>query len=134
MFFLFAYLAFVGEVYKTWPLDLLEYSFLLNLAALSAGMLYCLTMGSNTHAITQASVSIVFISTVLIILYHCQWRDKYLKRKITSVYKTFILNHIKRAYNVLNSKNFPSHSNNDVTTPSNVTYLVVELEDSEPLL
>ena len=132
LFFLFAFLAFVGGVYKTWPLNLLEYSFLLNLAVLSAGTLYCLTTGSNTHAITQASVSIVFISTMLIILYHCQVRDKYLKRKIASVYKTFILNHIKRAYNVLNSKNDPSSSNNDVTTPSKVTYSVVELE--EPLL
>ena len=79
--FLFAYLAFVGGVYKTWPLNLLEYSFLINLAALSAGMLYCWTTGSNTHAITQASVSIIFISTVLIILYHYQVRDKYWREK-----------------------------------------------------
>ena len=134
VFFLFAYLAFVGGVYKTWPLNLLEYSFFLNLAALSAGTLYCLTVGSNTHAITQASVGIVFISTVLITLYHCQLRDKFLKRKLLSVYETFIQNHIKRAYNALNNGNKPaSHSTiDDNTAPSKVTYSVVELE--EPLL
>ena len=132
VFFLFAYLAFVGGVYKTWPLSLLEYFFLLNLAALSAGILYCLTTGSNSHAITQVSVSIIFISTVLIILYHCQLRDKYLKRKITSVYETFLLNRVKRAYNILNNESDPSSRNNYVTAPSKVTYSVVELE--EPLL
>ena len=135
VFFLFAYLAFVGGVYKTWPLNLLEYSFFLNLAALSAGTLYCLTVESNTHAITQASVGFVFISTVLITLYHCQLRDKYLKRKLLSVYKTFIRNRIRRAYNVLNNGNDPaSHSdiNKEDIIPLKVTYSVVELE--EPLL
>ena len=118
--FLFAYLAFVGGVYKTWPLNLLEYSFMFNLAALSAGTLYCLTTGSNTHSITQASVSIAFISTVFITLYHCQLRDKYLKRKIFSFYEKFTLNRVKRVYNDLNTENDPSLSNTD-TTPSQVT-------------
>ena len=137
IFLLFANLAFIGRVYKTWLLNLLEYSFFLNLAALSAGTLYCLTVGSNTHAITQASVGIVFISTVLITLYHCQLRDKYLKRRLLSVYEAFILNRIRKAYNVLNNGNEPaSHSDNIINkediAPSKVTYSVVELE--EPLL
>ena len=126
--FLFAYLTFVGGVYNTWPLNLLEYSFMFNLAALSAGTLYRLTTGSNTYSITQASVSIAFISTVFITLYHCQLRDKYLKRKIFSFYEKFTLNRVKRAYNDLND---PSLVNSN-TTPSQVTYSVVELE--EPLL
>ena len=134
IFLLFAYLAFVGGVYKTWPLSLLEYSFFLNLAALSAGTLYCQTVGSNTHVITQVSVGFIFISTVLITFYHCQLRDKLLKRKLLSVYEIFVLNHIKRFYNVLNNGNeSASHSTiDDGTAPSKVTYSVVELE--EPLL
>lgn len=129
VFFLFA---FVGGVYKTWPLNLLEYSFFLNLASLSAGKLYCLTIGSNTHAITQASVSIVFVSTVLIILYHCQLKNKYLKRKIFSLYEKFILNGVKCAGvpNDVNNESGPSSRNNDCTPPSKVTYSVVELEES----
>ena len=69
---LFAYLALFGGVYRLWliNLNLLEYFFLLNLTMLSAGTMYTLFIGLETHAVSQASVSIAFISAVLIVLYH----------------------------------------------------------------
>ena len=130
VFFLFAHLAFIGGVYKKWPLNLIEYSFFLNLAALSAGTLYCLTAGLKTHAFTQTSVSIAFISTMFIMFYHCLLINETLKRKLFSAYKTFILNPSNRVDTYLNTGNDPSSCNN--APLSQVTQSVVELR--EPLL
>ena len=132
VFSLFAHLAFIGGVYKKWPLNLLEHSFLLNLAALSAGTLYCLTTGLNTHAFTQASVSIALICTVFITLYHSLLINKSLKRKFFSAYKTFIPNVSNRIDTNLNTETDPSSYNNNYSPLSQVTQSVIELR--EPLL
>ena len=68
---LFAYLAIFGGTYKNWLLNILEYSSLLNLAILSAAILYTTSVADNrNHDSSQVSVSITMCTTMLIIAYH----------------------------------------------------------------
>ena len=67
---LFAYLAVFGGVYKNQLLNILEYSSLLNLAILSAAILYTTSTDKSNHVLSQVSVSITLSTTMLIIAYH----------------------------------------------------------------
>ena len=67
---LFAYLAIFGGVYKTWLLNLLEYSSLLNLVILSVTMLYTTSVDNPNHVLSKLSVSIALCTTLLVIAYH----------------------------------------------------------------
>ena len=65
------YLSSLGGVYNSWPLNLLEHFFLLNLTILSAGTLYMYAISIDNRAIvTNLSVGIAFIFFIAIILYH----------------------------------------------------------------
>ena len=68
---IFAYLSSLGGVYNSWPLNLLEHFFLLNLMILSAGTLYMYAISvDNTAIVTNLSVGIAFVVFTAIILYH----------------------------------------------------------------
>ena len=68
---LFAYLAIFGGIYKNWVLNILEYSSLLNLAILSAAILYTTSVTDNpNHILSQVSVSITLCTTMLVTAYH----------------------------------------------------------------
>ena len=49
---------------------MLEYSFLLSLILLSAGLHYSISAGRPVYVITQVSVSITLSVTILIVAYH----------------------------------------------------------------
>ena len=78
---LFVHLSFYGGIYKLRLLNLLEYSFLLNLMILTAGTLYMYTTNKNTNALSQTAVSIAFIQFVCIIIYHMILKLKAVKCK-----------------------------------------------------
>ena len=58
------------RIYKTWCLSLLETSFILNLAILSAASLYIRVTGGNQNAVTFTSVGIAFARFTGIVVYH----------------------------------------------------------------
>ena len=69
---LFAYLALFAGVYKVCLLNILEYSFLLNLIILSMGVLYATSVNNKSiYVVTQISVAISLSITLIIISYHC---------------------------------------------------------------
>ena len=57
-------------IYKTWCLSLLETSFILNLAILSAASYHIRLTGGNQNAATLTSVSIAFATFTGIVIYH----------------------------------------------------------------
>ena len=68
---LFAYLALFAGVYKVWLLNILEYSFLLNLIIMSVGVLYAISVNNKPIlVVTQISVAITLSVTLVIIAYH----------------------------------------------------------------
>ena len=67
----FAYLALFAGVYKVCLLNILEYSFLLNLIILSVGVLYATSVDNKpVYVVTQISVAISLCITLIIIAYH----------------------------------------------------------------
>ena len=64
------YCTMVGGVYKSWALNLLNYSFLLNLTILSAMSLYLLSTDIGIELIIYASTGIAFVLFIAIIIYH----------------------------------------------------------------
>ena len=71
---LIVYYAFLGGVYKQWPLNLLECFFLLNLLILSAGTLFALSSERHISEVSKLSVSIALLFTGCIVFYHCSLR------------------------------------------------------------
>ena len=67
---LFAYLAMFGGVYKNRLLNFLDYSSLLNLAILSAAILYTTSADKQSIVLSKASVIITFCTTMLVVIYH----------------------------------------------------------------
>ena len=77
-FCLLTYLAYLGGVYKTMHLNILEYIFLLNLGILSAATLYTRLTNGDQDKLIKSSVSIALFVSLLIFLSHV-----YLKVKST---------------------------------------------------
>ena len=64
-------LSLPGRVYKSWPLDALENSFIFNLIMFSVGSLYIREAGvGNQEALAHTSTSIAFITFLAILIYH----------------------------------------------------------------
>ena len=64
-------LSLPGRVYKSWPLDALENSFIFNLIMFSVGSLYIREAGvGNQKALAHTSTSIAFITFLAILIYH----------------------------------------------------------------
>ena len=80
---LLAYTGNVGQVYKLWYLSLLENSFLINLAVLSAASLYVQPSISGQEAMTHISVSIAFVQFVGVVIFHA-WKAV----KVTTLWRT----------------------------------------------
>ena len=119
---LFAYLALFAGVYKVWLLNLLEYSFLLNLIISSAGVLYSAAVNRPVHVITQVSVSIALFITAIIIAYLV----------LTAILKTLKFD-IFAMWESKADRQLKNYADNCTSTaPHKVTHSVVELK--EPLL
>ena len=57
-------------VYRSWPLNVLELSFILNLGVLSLATMYCLNNGGNQNAVASTSTTIAFVTFLGIIVWH----------------------------------------------------------------
>ena len=84
---------FFGIVYKTWSLNVIEYSFFLNLGVLSTATLYTIN-GQGQIGVSYASVSITFTQFIITAtfhelkwlrsLHHCNWIYINIVRKLTA--------------------------------------------------
>ena len=71
---LIAYAVFGKRIYKTWYLNMLELSFIVNLSSLAFATLYIRSTGGNQNAVTFTSISIVFATFIGIVIYHLALR------------------------------------------------------------
>ena len=69
---LLVYLAAAGGVYKTWSLNIIEYSFFLNLGVLASATFYTTVTMRSQIAVPYTSVSIAFAAFVIIVVFHLQ--------------------------------------------------------------
>ena len=58
------------KTYKNWMLDILESSFLINLAVLSVGTYHVRLSGGSQTALTSTSISIAYVTLLGIVLFH----------------------------------------------------------------
>ena len=72
-----------GRVYKSWCLNALELSFLLNLGVLAAGTYHVSLTAGDQAAITYTSVGVAFLTFVGIVAYHAYLRLKAWKPQCT---------------------------------------------------
>ena len=70
------YLVLAGGVYKSWPLTILECSYLLNISILMAVALYSRLTDKNQDIFTNISVMVSFILTCGTVVYHLYLRIK----------------------------------------------------------
>ena len=67
---LLVYLAFAGGVYKAWYLNIIQYSFFLNLGILSSATFYTMVNGYGQIAVVYTSVGIAFTLFLVIAVFH----------------------------------------------------------------
>ena len=70
-------LALAGSVYKRWYLNVIEYSFLLNLGVLAAATFYTTVSGQGQTAVAYTSVSIAFATFIIIVVLHMFMKFKF---------------------------------------------------------
>ena len=66
-----------NRIYKTWYLNVLELSFIVNLCILAVATLYIRSTGGNQSAVTFTSVSVAFATFVGIVIYHSAQQIKH---------------------------------------------------------
>ena len=129
---LFAYLAlFATGIYKVWLINVLEYSFLLNLIILSASVLYATSVDKPVHLMAQVSVGITLSITAVIIIYHSlcvilRMVKAHTNIKITNIWKKKLDNNLE------NNNDNNLKAVNVAALDNKVTHSVVEL--TEPLI
>ena len=75
-FGIFAWFTLSGVVYKSWYLNVLEVSFILNLGILAVATIYVNQSGESQAAVAYTSVGIAFLTFFGIITYHIYLRIK----------------------------------------------------------
>ena len=84
---LLVHLAFAGGVYKTWYLNIIQYSFFLNLGILSSATFYTMVNGYGQIAVVYTSVGIAFALFVVIAVFHVLAKFKFLQEFVSVVSK-----------------------------------------------
>ena len=128
---LFAYLALFAGVYRTWPVNVLEYSFLLNLAILSTVVFYTRSLGGPVHTVTQISVGIAISIAAITVAYQSISAILKLSRLGTKIDNIYI--HIRKKGLIMRGSAHTATENAaTVGQKKKVTYSIVELQ--EPLM
>ena len=121
---LFMHLAVAGGVYKKWYLNIIEYSFFLNLGILASATFYTTVTGQGQIAVAYTSVSIAFVLFIIIVVFHILTKLKSIQHcNWTSVN---ILSKFRSALKKLCCKERRPHQNTQPT----VTHATVELRES----
>ena len=125
---LLAYLALFAGVYKTRLLNVLEYSFLLNLIIQSAAVLYTTLTNGTVNIITNASVGIALSISAITVAYKCFM----MIIKVLKVDKKIGAIHFLRKEEATALENVANLGQNTALLDHQVTHSIVELK--EPLL
>ena len=127
MLLILAYLESIGRVYKSKPLNILECTFLLNLAILSASTLFAFHTNRNQEVVINISVILTFVLFCVILVQHM-----YKRIKATRLFKRYKDRLKKRAKTVRKSIR---EQEEEPTKESTVTSQVVCVNDlNEPLI
>ena len=119
---LLVYLAIVGGVYKTLYLNIIEYSFFLNLGILASATLY---NGQGQIALAYTSVSIGFGAFIIIVVFHILTR-----LKLSNHCNCISVNILRSAVKKLCCKQTNPHQNTHHNTQPRVTHATIELRES----
>ena len=109
-----------GMVYKSWYLNALELSFILNLGILSAATYHVNQSGGSQAAVAYTSVGIAFLTFVGIVSHHIFWR---IKSKMQYIQRGRQLQRRNNKYHQITT-NDPQ----PVVTPT-ITHTVVDLQE-----
>ena len=125
---LFMHAILAGNVYKTWHLNVIEYSFFLNLGVLASATFYAMVTRQGQLAVTYTSVGIAFALFIIIVVFH-------IITKLNSCNRTFVnfLRKVKVKLSKLIStpkKLFCKQKRPHYNTQSRVTHATVELHES----
>ena len=125
---LFMHLALAGGVYKTWHLNVIEYSFFLNLGIFSSATLYTSTVtGRGQTAVVYTSVSIAFAMFIIIVVFHMCMKFKF--SRVSSRTSANLLNKVKsKASAALRKPCYKSRKHPNIHP--RVTHATVELRES----
>ena len=128
---LFMHGILAGSVYKTWYLNIIEYSFFLNLGVLASATFYTTVTGQGQTAVAYTSVSIAFVLFIIIVVFHiltklkstqhCNWISVNIVRKLRVK-----LSKLRSGLKKLCCKERRPHQN----TQPRVTHTTVELRES----
>ena len=128
---LFMHVVLFGTVYKTWSLNIIEYSFFLNLGVLASATFYTTVTGQGQIAAVYVSVSMAFSVFITIVVFHML-----IKLKSTQQYNWVSVNIVRRlqvmlpklrsALRKLCCKQKNPHQN----TQPRVTHATIELRES----
>ena len=89
-FGIFVWFILSGVVYKSWYLNVLEVSFILNLGMFDVATIYVKQSGGSQAAIAYTSVGVVFLIFVGIVTYHIYLR---IKSKVQYIQRGYQLLH-----------------------------------------
>ena len=128
---LLVYVALAGTVYKTWHLNVVEYSYFLNLGALSTATFYTTVTGLGQTSVAYSSVSIAFALFIIIVVFHLltKFKPSQLYDWISTTIITKLkvkLYKLRSAVRKLCCKQRQPHHN----APPRVTQTAVELRES----
>ena len=128
-----AVFALSGRVYKSWYLNALELSFLLNLIILSAATYHVRLVSGDQATVAYISVGVAFLIFVGIVAYHInlrmKWKLQHLPRYIRMIRKSS-KNHGDESET--NTENSNDQNHQQATRPKGPTTTVIELRS--PLL
>ena len=128
---LFVYLAVTGGVYKTWALNIIEYSFFLNLGVMASATFYTTVTGQGQTAVAYTSVSIAFTLFIIIVVFHAL-----IKLKSTQQYNWISVNIVRKLQVMLSKlrsalrKLCCKQKNPHQNTKPRVTHATIELRES----
>ena len=125
---LFVYLAVTGGVYKTWSLNIIEYSFFLNLGVLASATFYTTVTMRSQIAVAYTSVSMAFAAFIIIVVFHLltKFKSSHRYNWLSVNILRVRLSRLKSTLRKLCCKQRKLHT----TTQPRVTHGTVELRES----
>ena len=118
--------ALSGMVYKSWYLNALELSFILNLGTLAAATYHVKLTGGSQAAVAYTSVGIAFLTFVGIVTYHIYTR---IKSKVQYIQRGYKLLHRNGNHNKKYEEDGANLDHQCEVTPNIVTHTEVNLRE-----
>ena len=118
--------ALLGSVYKSWYLNALDLSFILNLGILAVATNYVLQSGGSQAHVAYTSVGIAFLTFVVIVIYHIYVR---IKSKMQYIQRGNRLHHGKKCHINNDNNGNPGNCCPQPKTTQTITHTEVNLRE-----